>query len=104
MAASSGRPPTWPGLTTPQSLAVASQFGVTLAVGVGLGLFAGRWLDDMLHTGIALTLIGALVGLVAGIASVVGQYRATLRKGAMEWQAEQDIAAASDGASQRRDT
>src|SRR5207302_10115340 len=33
----------WRGLTTAQSLAVASQFGVSLAVGVGLGLIAGQW-------------------------------------------------------------
>src|SRR2546423_15553614 len=33
----------WPGLTTAQSLAVAAQFGVSVAVGVGLGVIAGQW-------------------------------------------------------------
>ena len=55
--------PTWPGLTTAQSLAVASQFGVTLAVGVGLGILAGQWLDSVLHSGMVLTMAGALIGL-----------------------------------------
>ena len=88
-AASTGAPKTWPGLTTVQSLAIASQFGITLAVGVGLGLFAGQWLDGVLHSGIVLTLIGALVGLAAGVVSIVGLYRATLRKSALEWRNEQ---------------
>jgi len=74
-----------------QSLAVASQFGLTLAVGVGLGLLAGRWLDGQIHSGMVLTLIGALVGLVAGVASIVALYRATLRTSAHDWSAEQQI-------------
>lgn len=94
--------PRWPGLTTAQSLAVASQFGVTLAVGVGLGIFAGQWLDGLLHSGIVLTLIGALVGLVAGITSTVALYRATLRKSAVEWRDEENIAASQAAGSQRR--
>jgi F0F1-type ATP synthase assembly protein I len=102
MAAASNAPSTWPGLTTLQSLAVASQFGVTLAVGVGLGLLAGQWLDSLIHSGMVLTLIGALVGLVGGIASIVGLYRTTLRKSAQEWHAEQQIAATRAAASQRR--
>ena len=93
---------TWSGLTTAQSLAVASQFGVTLAVGVGLGIFAGQWLDGLLHSGIVLTLIGALVGLVAGITSTIALYRATLRKSAMEWRDEVNIAASEAARSQRR--
>src|SRR5438067_13909181 len=78
----------WPGLTTAQSLAVASQFGVSLAVAVGLGLVAGQWLDGQIHTGILLTLIGAFTGLVAGITSIVALYRATLRSSELEWRGE----------------
>jgi len=99
VSASSAASPSWPGLTTMQSLAVASQFGVTLAIGVGLGLFAGRWLDGLLQSGIVMTLIGALVGLVSGIVSIVGLYRATLRKSALEWQAAQPISATRAGGS-----
>src|ERR687884_734028 len=82
-----GAPPglKWPGLTTAQSLAVASQFGVTLAVGVGLGLFAGQWLDGQLPTGPLFTLIGVLVGLVGGVTSTLTLYRATLRTSQREW-------------------
>ena len=75
----------WPGLTTAQSLAVASQFGVSLAVGVGLGLVAGQWLDGVAHTAPLFTLIGVLAGLILGISSVVALYRATLRSSEREW-------------------
>jgi F0F1-type ATP synthase assembly protein I len=78
----------WPGLTTAQSLAVASQFGVSLAVGVGLGLVAGLWLDGQIHTGVLFTLIGVFTGLVAGITSIVALYRATLRSSELEWRGE----------------
>ena len=78
----------WPGLTTAQSLAVASQFGVSLALGVGLGLVAGQWLDGQLHTGPLFTLLGVFAGLVLGMSSVVALYRATLRSSEREWREE----------------
>jgi F0F1-type ATP synthase assembly protein I len=69
-----------PSVTTFQALAVASQFGITLAVSVVLGYFAGHWLDDRLNTGIIFTLIGVLLGLVASVVNTVRLYRALLRK------------------------
>ena len=71
---------TGPTVTTYQALAVASQFGITLAVSVVLGYFAGHWLDDRLSTGIIFTLIGVLLGLVAAMVNTVRLYRALLRK------------------------
>jgi F0F1-type ATP synthase assembly protein I len=68
---------------------------VTLAVGVGLGLFAGQWLDGQLHTGPLFTLIGVLVGLVGGVTSTLTLYRATLRTSQREWQARWDDDATS---------
>jgi len=97
------REPKWPGLTTTQSLAVASQFGVSLAVSVGLGLVAGQWLDGQLHTGLVFTLIGVLVGLIAGITGVVALYRATLRSEELVWRgralssSSRSVGGASDG-------
>ncbi|MBI2755714.1 MAG: AtpZ/AtpI family protein [Chloroflexi bacterium] len=66
-------------LSTIQSLAIASQFGVTLAVAVGVGLLLGQWLDARLGTGIVFTLIGALLGLASGVMAALRIYRASLR-------------------------
>ncbi len=63
-------------ITTLQALAFASGFGVTLAVSVAVGLFAGQWLDGQLHTGFVLTLVGVLLGLVLAASSTVSMYRA----------------------------
>ena len=71
---------TGPTVTTFQALAVASQFGITLAVSVVLGFFAGQWLDEHLNTGVIFTLIGVLLGLVASVSNTVRLYRALLRK------------------------
>jgi F0F1-type ATP synthase assembly protein I len=71
-------------LSTVQSLAVASQFGVTLAVSVVLGYLAGQWLDGRLNTGIIFTLIGVFLGLAAAATSTVRLFQATLRKSAQQ--------------------
>jgi ATP synthase protein I len=71
---------TGPTVTTFQALAVASQFGITLAVSVVLGYFVGQWLDDRLRTGIIFTLIGVLLGLVGSVMNTVRLYRALMRK------------------------
>ena len=77
--------PRWPGLTTTQSLAVASQVGVTLALAVGLGLFVGQWVDGQVRTGLLFTLMGVFIGLVSGVSGTVTLYRATLRRSELEW-------------------
>ena len=80
--------PKGPTVTTFQALAVASQFGFTLAVSVVLGYFAGHWLDDTLKTAYIFTLIGVLLGLVAAAVNTVRLYRAALRKSASDWHAQ----------------
>ena len=67
-----------------------------------MGIFAGQWLDGMLHSGMLLTLIGACVGLVAGITSTIALYRATLHNSALEWRQEQDSAASAASASRTK--
>jgi F0F1-type ATP synthase assembly protein I len=71
---------TTPTVTTLQALAVASQFGILLAICVVLGYLAGHWLDDRLNTGIIFTLIGVLLGLVAAVLNTVRQYNALMRR------------------------
>src|SRR5689334_52342 len=71
---------TRPTVTTVQALAVASQFGITLAVSVVLGYFAGHWIDDRLNTGIIFTLIGVLLGLVAAVLNTLRLYTALMRR------------------------
>ena len=70
---------TTPTVTTIQALAVASQFGITLAISVVLGYLAGHWLDDRLGTGIIFTLIGVLLGLVAAVLNTMRLYTALMR-------------------------
>jgi F0F1-type ATP synthase assembly protein I len=71
---------TTPTVSTFQALAVASQFGITLAACVILGYFAGHWLDDRLNSAIIFTLIGVLLGLVAAVLNTVRLYRALMGK------------------------
>jgi F0F1-type ATP synthase assembly protein I len=87
-----------PGLTTFQALAVASQFGITLAVSVVLGVLVGQWLDNRLGTGFVFTLIGVLLGLVASATSTVQLFRARLRKNEADWHARTTRSARDDPA------
>jgi F0F1-type ATP synthase assembly protein I len=76
-----------PTLTTVQALAVASQFGVTLAVSVVLGVLVGQWVDAHLNTGIIFTLIGVVIGIAAAGSSTVRLYHAALRRSEADWHA-----------------
>jgi F0F1-type ATP synthase assembly protein I len=71
-------------LSIVRALAVASQFGITLAVSVVLGFLAGQWLDGRLNTAYIFTLIGVLLGLGGAIAGGIRLYRAVLRKSESE--------------------
>jgi F0F1-type ATP synthase assembly protein I len=77
-----------PTITTIQALAVASQFGITLAISVVLGFVVGQWLDDHLNTSVIFTLIGVLLGLVGATTNTVRLYRALLRKSESDWHAQ----------------
>jgi F0F1-type ATP synthase assembly protein I len=67
-----------PALTVVQALAVASQFGISLAVSVVLGYFVGQWLDHRFNTGVLFTLIGVLLGLLGAGLGTLRLYRAAL--------------------------
>jgi F0F1-type ATP synthase assembly protein I len=87
-------------------LAVASQFGVTLAICVVLGYLAGHWLDDRLNTGIIFTLIGVLLGLVAAVLNTVRLYSALMRTSASarsthNAQTTESVRTANDGDAHR---
>jgi F0F1-type ATP synthase assembly protein I len=58
-------------LTIWQAAAIASEVGLMLAVSVLVGTFVGLWLDGRFSSGIPVfTVVGALMGLVAGVASM----------------------------------
>ena len=62
-----------PSLNAWQAIAVATQFGVTLAVAVGLGIFLGSAVDTRLgfNTIPVFTLVGVFAGLISAIASTL---------------------------------
>ena len=90
---------TTPTISVVQALAVASQFGITLAVSVVLGYFAGHWLDERLNTSPVFTLIGVLLGLVAAVLNTIRLYRALMGKVEFDTQAQttRSAPAAEDG-------
>ncbi|MGE5619379.1 MAG: AtpZ/AtpI family protein [Sphingomonadaceae bacterium] len=52
-----------------QAVAVASQLGFVLAAAVAIGLFAGWYLDSIMYTSPVFVVIGALIGMAAGLYS-----------------------------------
>lgn len=67
-------------LTTWQAVAVATQFGFTLAVAVGLGIFVGNWLDSRLGTGVLMMILGLFAGLIGATVSTVKTLNALSRR------------------------
>jgi F0F1-type ATP synthase assembly protein I len=58
-------------LSTVQALIIVSQIGFAFAAAVAVGLFAGGYLDSLLHTSPIFVVVGALAGTAAGIYSAV---------------------------------
>ncbi len=54
-----------------QAVIVASQLGFIMAAAVAVGLLVGWYLDSLVHTTPILTIVGAIVGMVAGLFSCV---------------------------------
>jgi uncharacterized YccA/Bax inhibitor family protein len=69
-----------PSLGTWEALGIVTQFGVTCAVAVGLGVLFGNWIDGRLGTGIAFTLIGALGGMISSIVGTLQLLKAVARR------------------------
>lgn len=63
------KPPT---PTISNTLGALSGMGVTIAIPIVLGAFAGNYLDSHLHTGPLLVLLGLLLGIISG---AYGAYR-----------------------------
>jgi ATP synthase protein I len=63
-----------------QQLAVASQLGFVLVAAVLIGIVGGSFLDSKLGSSPFLMVIGALLGMIAGIYSVWQLYRFQLQR------------------------
>jgi len=53
-----------------RALSFASQIGVTMAACVIIGVFLGRYLDNLLHTSPWLLLLFSLLGMAAAFRSI----------------------------------
>ncbi len=62
-----------------QAVVVASQLGFVLAAAVAIGLFAGWYLDSIMHTSPVFVIIGALAGMAAGVYSCAQIVRDVMR-------------------------
>ena len=59
----------------PRAYDVALRWGLTLAVAVLVGFFAGRWLDGKLHTTPLFILLGLFWGIAGSFLSLFFQLR-----------------------------
>lgn len=64
-------------MRTWHAIAVATQFGFTLAVAVGLGIFVGNTIDGWL--GLQNAPVFTLLGVFVGLASAIGSTIRTMR-------------------------
>lgn len=55
-----------------ETLALVPQLGLTIAIPIVLGAYAGHWIDGKLGTGVIFSIILLFVGIAGGI---VGAYR-----------------------------
>lgn len=53
------------------ALALATSLGLTTAIVMTAGIYAGRWADARLHTAPLLTIVGFAVGVGVGVASFI---------------------------------
>lgn len=53
-----------------EALGAVTNIGLTLAATIGIGLFAGRYIDGWLHTAPWCMLAGAFLGVISGFWSV----------------------------------
>jgi F0F1-type ATP synthase assembly protein I len=67
-------------LTIWQALAISSQFGVLLAVSVLIGFGLGWLVDRWLGVGPIAYFVGATLGMVSGVWSMVKLVRLVIRK------------------------
>ena len=58
-------------LSTIEALVIVSQIGFSFAAAVAVGLFAGNYLDSLLHTSPIFVVVGAIGGTAAGIYGAV---------------------------------
>lgn len=66
-------------LTLWQAVAISSQFGILLAVSVLVGTGLGWLVDQWTGVGSVAYLVGALLGMISGIVSVVRLVQAFLK-------------------------
>lgn len=64
-----------------QAVVIASQVGFVMAAAVAIGLFAGWYLDSLMHTSPVFVIIGAIAGMAGGIFSCVQLVRDFLSNG-----------------------